>query len=99
MLTSKNTRLESSPKKFHLDETIVKLTTEVNVTDVHSLNASQLVNIVGKIVKVGKIFEVHSKRKGKELRKQECTIGDSGSRCHVVLWEGDVGKLKEDACY
>ena len=71
----------------------------MNVTDVHSLNASQLVNVVGKIMNVGKSFEVHSKRRGKDLRKQECIIGDSGSRCRVVLWEGDVGKLKEDASY
>ena len=71
----------------------------MNVTDVHSLNASQLVNVVGKIVKVGKSSEVHSKGRGKDLRKQECIIGDSGSRCRVVLWEGDVGKLKEDASY
>ena len=39
------------------------------------------------------------KRDGQMFKKQDCVVADSEGCCRVVLWEHDVGRLKEDECY
>lgn len=51
-----------------------------------------------KVKKVNPTEKVKS-RDGKELEKQDCLVGDSSGCTRVVLWEQDVGQLKEGECY
>lgn len=63
------------------------------------LSVGQEVVVRVKVVKVGEMQKVVSKKKGIELRKVDCVVGDSsGSGC-IVLWEDDVGKLVQGNSY
>ena len=36
-------------------------------------------------------------REGKELKKQDCVVGDASGCTCVVVWERDVNRLKKTA--
>ena len=38
-------------------------------------------------------------RDGKQLMKQECMVGDISASVHLVLWDNNVGALKENLSY
>ena len=87
------TRVENSPKKFQINNDQVEkyaAGAERTVDDISSFAIGQLVTICVKVAKVG-VFK--KKKKKRHLKKQDCILGDCMSRCQVVLWEGDTGKL------
>ena len=52
-----------------------------------------------KLLLTVKVKSVDPPEKVKTREGQDCVVGDCDGCCRVVLWEGDVGKLKEDGCY
>ena len=99
IMTSGRTRVESSPKKFKIDEQKFVERPDVSVKEVMGLPVNELINIVGKVVKVGEVTEVSSKSSQKSLLKQDCTLRDSMGSCRIVLWEKDVRTLTEGKSY
>ena len=60
----------------------------------------QHVEVSGKVVKVGPVVPVMSKRQDRQtLKKQDCVLADSNAGVRIVLWEGDVNRLTEGQCY
>ncbi len=70
----------------------------VTIEEVMNLAINQCATVVGKVVRVDAAMEVNSKE-SKVLMKQDCILSDSNGSCRVVLWQGDIGKLKEGQCY
>ena len=99
IMTSGRTRVESSPKKFKIDEQKFVERPDVSVKEVMGLSVNELINIVGKVVQVGEVTEVSSKSSQKSLLKQDCTLCDSMGSCRIVLWEKDVRTLTEGKSY
>lgn len=74
-------------------------TSTMNVEELADMSSGQEVAVNIKVVKLGKIENVTSKRRGSELRKMECMVADSTGSCRLVLWEDDVSKLKQNMSY
>ena len=95
VLLTNATKVEPSPKKF---DTKISRKQPVHMDDLPSITVDQTVTVIVKVKTVGQLEEVKN-RDGKVLRKQDCVVGDSKGCGRVVLWEEDVGKLKEGQCY
>ena len=92
-------KVESLPKKFSgLETIVVKEPAVVHVNDIPGLAGNEEVTVTVKVKSVDPPEEV-KKRDGKSLQKQDCVVGDSDGCCRVVVWEGDVGKMKEEKTY
>ena len=69
------------------------------VEDIASFTVAQQNSVQGKVVKVGEIADIYSKRRERHPKEQDCIIADSSSRSRNVLWEADVGRLQEGKSY
>ena len=103
IMAGKRSTVQSSPKKFKIDDSILDDASSskvevVTIEEVMNLAINQCVTVVGKVVRVDAAMEVNSKE-SKVLMKQDCILSDSNGSCRVVLWQGDIGKLKEGQCY
>lgn len=95
---SSHTLVQSSPKKFKLDETLSLATSsDIPLSDVPQQSVSQLITVVCKVVKLSDICDTQCKTK--ILKKQECIVSDHSDTIRVVLWENDCGKLQEGKSY
>ena len=100
IVTSKHTKVESSPKKFKVDDTSeASGVPDITIDEVVQLTVNQVINVVGKVVQVNVATEVTSKQKGKPLFKQDCIISDAKGSIRIVLWQNDTDKLKEGLSY
>ena len=96
VLTSR-TKVDASPKKFASragPSTPNKLTLK-NIDDVA---VGQSVTVVAKVVKAAPPQTIKTKD-GRQMTKQDCSIGDCDRCIHVVSWEKDVGSLAEGSSY
>ena len=91
-------RRASSPKKFDTLAATTSLAKNVSMNDIASLATNQLVTVMVKATIVN-APETVKNRDGNELTKQDCIIADSAGTAKVVLWEQDVGKMKETKSY
>ena len=48
---------------------------------------------------VGPPESVQSTKTWRDLKKQECVVADVTGAVRLVLWEKDIGSLKDDASY
>ena len=99
IVLSSSSKVQNSPKKFpHAEAIVAKESAVVSLNDVSSLSMNEEATVTVKVKSVDPPEKVKT-REGKLLNKQDCVVGDCDGCCRVVLWEGDVGKLKEDGCY
>ena len=97
ILVSNTCKILTSPKKFDVTTLKHQEPTMIQMNDVPSLAANQLVTVTIKAKIVDTPEKVKDKQ-GKELDKQDCIVGDASSCGRLVLWE-DVGKIAEDKSY
>ena len=79
IMTSQATRVENSPKKFKIEEQPMgaAVSEASTVEDIASFTVAQQISVEGKVVKVGEIVDIYSKRRECHLKKQDCIIADS----------------------
>ena len=89
-----------SPKKNEVSASEEDTSTSVlsSLNDLCGMDLYQKVSVIGKVISVEQEGTVISKD-NKELRKQDCFIADSETKCRVVLWEHSVDALKLDKTY
>lgn len=96
---NKRSKVMESPLKMTLGES-VPFTKAVKISEIVTLSVGQLISVTCKVVNVGEVEQVQRKSgAGKELSKQEVTIGDETGVCRMVLWEGDVDSIEEGKSY
>ena len=98
----KRSKVNLSPRKLSLGEQDVEsvLSKTVKISDLLSVRVNQVIRVVCKVVKVGEVMSVKKGgTDGKELRKQDVTVGDESGSCRLVLWEEDVNVLEEGKSY
>ena len=96
VLTSR-TKVDASPKRFASiagPSTPNKLTLK-NIDDVA---VGQSVTVMAKVVKAAPPQTIKTKD-GRQMTKQDCSIGDCDRCIRVVSWEKDVGSLAEGSSY
>ena len=98
ILVSNTCKIQASPKKFDVTTLKHQEPTMIQMNDVPSLAATQLVTVTIKAKTVDTPERIKNKQ-GKELSKQDCIVGDSSGCGRLVLWEQDVGKIAEDKSY
>ena len=108
VVLTKRSSVFSSPKKFKIDEDMMKKSSEMHMTvsnleklehieDVAG-NAGNRVGIEGKLVSAKAVEEI----KSKEIiyKKKECVISDCVSKAYrLVVWEDLVDKVEKGKCY
>ena len=102
IVASSRSSVEKSPqKKFSLPIDLKALdpdyesAPEIQLRELDDVSVSQHVTISAKVVGV----EAQSSKSGKSLLKQDCSVADATGTSRIVLWEGDVAKLKMGTCY
>ena len=98
---SSRTKIESSPKKFKLDDSLASIGTsneKVTLDEIAGLQVNQLITTVCKVVRVSDINDVKSAT-GSNLKKQDCIVSDHTDTARVVLWEDHCGELDEGKSY
>ena len=92
-------KVTNSPRKIQVPEGMTRKTAKpVQLENVEDVSVNQKVTVIIKVFKLSEPDKV-TNTQNKELRKQECMVGDASSSCRVVLWEDDVGSLVEDKSY
>ena len=89
--------MDTSPKKF---ASIAGPSTANNLTlkNIDDVAVGQSVTVMAKVVKAAPPQTIKTKD-GREMTKQDCSIGDCDRCIRVVLWEKDVGALAEGSSF
>ena len=59
VVTSSNTEVEISPKKFKLDPTLQESAMATSLDEVHTISVNQLINVSEKVIKVSYSSQVN----------------------------------------
>ena len=70
-MISNKSSVADSPKRFKLDEVVIKQSNKLEEAEQMAANSGSKVDIMGKIVSVREVSEVRSVSKNKVFRKQE----------------------------
>lgn len=96
ILTNKSSVVQVSDRKHDVKKPVEKTT---KMEELGDLSVGQEVVVRTKVVKVGEVQKVVSKKKGTELLKVDCVVGDSSGSERIVLWEENVGKFVQGRSY
>ena len=106
IVVGSNSCLMKSPKKFHLDESLMSMPAPDAVKDVTSLQElndipiNKHVNVIGKVICVESAEGVHSNSLHTgTLMKQDIVLADSTATCRCVVWEKNIGTFDVNSCY
>ena len=72
---------------------------KIRLEELQGLAVNQKVTVRAKVVEVRAPEEIKQKGTWRSLCKQDCVIADDSCTARVVLWQKNVGKLREDYCY
>ena len=103
IVVGSNSCLMKSPKKFHLDESLMSMPAPDAVTSLQELNdipINKHVNVIGKVICIESAEGVHSNslRTGTSM-KQDIVLADSTATCRCVVWEKNIGTFDVNSCY
>ena len=86
------TKVMLSPKKLKvIDDVTSGKKCELVGIDEEAINS--VVTVKGKVT-VGEVMSIKSRQKCKDLKKQDCKLGDTSGTFKLVLWEGNVDQVK-----
>ena len=96
------TKVVANPeKKFEISDKEIYTSSRVleQLSDLDDIIKGQSVTVCGKISGITDPDEVLQSSSGSKLRKQECTLADSGMSVSLKIWEGDIGNVCEGKSY
>ena len=105
VLVSSQTKIHSSPKKFKIDDKVIKEFEEAKCSGIAALEElndvaeHQSVAVSGKVVSMSPIEQINVKSNGKVLRKRDFLLADSTAVHRCVAWESDIELLQEKDSY
>jgi len=70
-----------------------------SLEDMKGLMEHQQVSLTGKVISLLQVEELVKKSSGKVLRKRDFVIADATASCRGVVWEQNMGLLKENGSY
>lgn len=103
VIASRRGKILQSPKKFSLPLDLAELdpdtAKDVSVEEIDDIAVKQFVTVRVKVLSCSDPEEVNSKKTWRELKKQDCIVGDSTGVIRIVLWQDNIAKLEDDKCY
>ena len=105
ILANSKSSITNSPKKFRIDDEMVRkhagVACDLGTTEeLNDLKEMQRINVIGKVQSISPTEEIKGKSTGcTPLLKQDFTLADGTSVCRGVLWQQQVDVLREECSY